>query len=78
MKKVITLALLALVPLACKKTGENEFEVEKPVIGTQTDTIRTPDIDVKMDSATVAVPNVDIRRDSATVKVPKVEVNKKP
>lgn len=76
MRKIIGVALLAFLPLACQKTGENEFEVERPVIGTQTDTVRTPDIDVRMDSATVSVPNVDVRRDSATIAVPKVDVKK--
>lgn len=76
MRKILGLALLAIVPLACKKTGEGEYEVEKPVVGTQTDTIHTPSVDVKMESATVAVPKVEVRRDSATVKVPKVEVKK--
>lgn len=76
MRKILGLALLAIVPLACKKTGEGEYEVEKPVVGTQTDTIRTPSVDVKMESTTVAVPKVEVRRDSATVKVPKVEVKK--
>ena len=74
MRKIFGLALLAIVPLACKKTGEGEYQVEKPVIGTQTDTIHTPSVDVRMDSATVAVPNVEVKRDSATIKVPKVDI----
>jgi hypothetical protein len=63
---------------ACKKTGENEFEVERPTVGTTTDTVRTPDVDVRMDTAKVTVPNVDVnvRKDTATVAVPKVDVKR--
>jgi hypothetical protein len=76
MKKTLCLVLAALLPLACKKTGENEYEVQKPVIGTQTDTVRVPDVNVNMDSARVAVPDVDVKRDSATVPVPKADVKR--
>jgi hypothetical protein len=44
----------------CTRTGEGEYEVERPVIGTTTDTIQTPTVDVHMDTATVRVPDVDI------------------
>jgi hypothetical protein len=75
MKKfVLAAAVLAISVTACKKTSENTYEVQKPVVGTQTDTIHTPDIDVTMDSTKVTVPNVDIHKDTATVKVPKVRV----
>lgn len=68
-------ALVAATTLAaCKKTGENTYEVERPVVGTTTDTVKTPDVDVRMDTAKITVPDVDVRRDTATVKVPKVEV----
>ena len=78
----ITIALVFAAALtACSKTSEGDLEVQKPVVGTQTDTVnlpKLPDVDVKMDSATVAVPNVDVKRDSVKVAVPKVEVKKKP
>jgi hypothetical protein len=73
-KLVVTAAVLALSVTACKKTSENTYEVQQPVVGTKTDTIHTPDIDVTMDSTKVTVPNVDIHKDTATVKVPKVRV----
>jgi hypothetical protein len=60
---------------ACKKTGPGEYEVQKPVVGTQTDTITTPTVTVGTDSATVAVPKVEVKKDSATIKVPTVKVN---
>ena len=69
-------AVLAVVSIsACKKTGEGEYQVEKPVVGTQTDTIHTPTVDVGTDTARVTVPNVDVRKDTAAIKVPTVKVN---
>jgi len=53
----------------CKKTGEGEFEVERPVVGTVTDTLNTPSIG--MDTATVLVPTVGM--DTQQVKVPTVK-----
>jgi hypothetical protein len=69
-------AVMAIVSIsACKKTGEGEYQVEKPVVGTQTDTIHTPTIDVGMDTAKVTVPKVQVKTDTAKIKVPTVKVN---
>lgn len=55
-------AVLAVVAIsACKKTGEGEYQVEKPVVGTVTDTINTPSIDVGKDTVAVTVPTVDVK-----------------
>jgi hypothetical protein len=59
---------------ACKKTGDGEYQVEKPVVGTQTDTIHTPTIQVGTETTTVAVPKV--RMDSAKIKTPTVKVKR--
>jgi len=59
---------------ACKKTGEGQYQIEKPVIGTQTDTIHTPTIDVGTETTTVAVPKV--KMDSAKIKTPTVTLKK--
>ena len=78
-KTALTLVLAALTAVAaCKKTGENEFQVETPDVDVSKDTttIRTPDVDVVKDTARVTVPNVDVRKDTATVTVPKVKVKK--
>ncbi|MGH2668890.1 MAG: hypothetical protein ACRDH5_07200 [bacterium] len=76
--RVLTIAgLAAVVAVAgCQKTGEREYEVEKPVIGTETDTIRTPDVDVGMRKDTINVPDVDVDVDKkkAEVNVPDVDV----
>ena len=68
-------AVMAVVSIsACKKTGEGQYQIEKPVIGTQTDTIHTPTIDVGTQTTTVAVPKV--KMDSAKIKTPTVTVKK--
>ena len=76
MRKVaVVAAVLAIVSVsACKKTGEGEYQVEKPVLGTQTDTIHTPTVDVGTQTTTVAVPKVVM--DSAKIKTPTVKVKK--
>jgi hypothetical protein len=76
--RVLTVAgLAALVAVAgCQKTGEREYEVEKPVIGTETDTVRTPDVDVGMKKDTINVPDVDVNKKKVEVKVPDVDVQK--
>jgi hypothetical protein len=71
-------AILAVVSIsACKKTGDGEYQVERPVIGTQTDTIHTPTVEVGTDTAHVTVPKVDVRKDTASVRVPTVNVKKR-
>ena len=77
MRKLAAIAaVMAVVSIsACKKTGEGEYQVEKPVVGTQTDTIHTPTIDVGVDTAKVTVPKVQVKTDTAKIKVPTVRVN---
>jgi hypothetical protein len=68
-------AVMAVVSIsACKKTGDGEYQVEKPVVGTQTDTIHTPTLQVGTETTTVAVPKV--KMDSAKIKTPVVKVKK--
>jgi hypothetical protein len=73
----IAVTLVALTSLAaCKKTGEGEYEVQKPVIGTTTDTVHTPSVEVGTDTHTVATPKVEVKKDSAKIVTPKVTVKK--
>ncbi|MCA1835331.1 MAG: hypothetical protein LC721_02900 [Actinobacteria bacterium] len=68
-------AVMAVVSIsACKKTGEGEYQVEKPVVGTQTDTIHTPSVEVGTDTAQVKVPKVQVKTDTTSIKVPTVKV----
>lgn len=83
MRKIaFAVALTAVATLgACKKTGEGSYEVEKPVIGTQTDTVHTPSVDVGTKTDTITTPTVGTKK--TEVKVPTVDVkspseNKKP
>lgn len=76
MRKLLALAILAASITACSKTKEGDLEVEKPVVGTVTDTLNIPSVDVTTDSVKVTVPEVSIKKDTATIKVPKVEIKK--
>ncbi|HEU4563245.1 MAG TPA: hypothetical protein VFS05_01305 [Gemmatimonadaceae bacterium] len=59
---VVTSAVLALAALAaCKKTGEGEYEVQKPVIGLETDTVHVPQVEVKKDTHVVVTPDVKVK-----------------
>jgi outer membrane protein assembly factor BamE (lipoprotein component of BamABCDE complex) len=48
----------------CKKTGEGEYQVEKPVIGTETDTVETPSVETGTVKDTISVPKVDVETPS--------------
>jgi hypothetical protein len=77
MRRAMLLATLAAVTAlgACKKTGENEMQVETPDVdvnvSTDTTTVRTPDVDVGTTQDTVVVtrPTVDVNQPS-TKKTP--------
>jgi hypothetical protein len=81
-KLAFAVALTAVSTLgACKKTGEGEYQVEKPVVGTTTDTVHTPSVDVGAKTDTITTPTVGTKK--TEVKVPSVDVkspneNKKP
>jgi len=73
----IAVTIAALTSLAaCKKTGEGEYEVQKPVIGTTTDTVHTPSVEVGTDTHTVVTPKVDVKKDTSKIVTPKVTVKK--
>jgi hypothetical protein len=57
---------------ACKKTGEGEYEVQKPTIGTTTDTVETPSVETGTVKDTLDVPTVGTEKKE--VEVPKVKV----
>lgn len=68
-------AIAAFVLTAgCKKTGEGEYQVEKPVIGSETDTVQTPSVETGTVKDTISVPDVDVNTEKKEVKVPKVDV----
>ena len=59
---------------ACKKTGEGEYQVDKPVIGTETDTVETPSVETGTVKDTISVPDVDVGTEKKEVDLPKVDV----
>jgi hypothetical protein len=63
-KLTLVVALGALTALsACKKTGEGQYEVQKPVVGTETDTVNTPSVETGTvkDTVTITRPTVDVK-----------------
>ncbi len=68
-------AVMALVATsACEKTGEGEYQVEKPVIGSETDTLHTPSVETGTVTDTINVPEVDVTTEKKEVKVPTVDI----
>ncbi len=74
MRKLTLAAGIAalVITSACKKTGEGEYQVEKPTLGTTTDTVETPSIETGTVKDTLNVPKVTTEKKE--VKVPKVDV----
>jgi hypothetical protein len=72
----LALGLVALLSAgaACRKTGEGEYEVQKPVVGTTTDTVHTPTVETGTVKDTITVPKV--KTEKKEVNVPTVDVKK--
>ncbi len=68
-------AIAAFALSACEKTGEGEYEVQKPVIGSETDTVETPSVETGSVKDTLSVPDVDVGTEKKEVTVPDVDVN---
>jgi hypothetical protein len=74
-KLTLAVSIAALCTLsACKKTGEGQYEVQKPVVGTESDTVNTPSVETGTVKDTISVPKVETEKKEVTV--PKVEVKK--
>ncbi len=78
MRNVTLAAAIAaiLAVSACEKTGEGEYKVEKPVVGTETETVETPSIETGTATDTISVPDVDVdvNTEKKEVKVPTVDI----
>ena len=74
MRKLTLAAGIAALVItgACKKTGEGEYEVQKPTVGTTTDMVETPSVETGTVKDTLTVPTVGTEKKE--VNVPKVEV----
>ena len=73
---LIGAALLALPLAACKKTGDNQYQVETPTIGTDTHTVTTPSVDVGTKIDTINTPVVGTKKDTLIVSKPVVGTQK--
>lgn len=77
MRKLIIGAVILTLPLAaCKKTGENEYQVETPKVTTETQTITTPDIDLGTKKDTINTPVVGTVPETLIVQKPVVGTKK--
>ena len=77
-KTLLGVALLVLPLAACKKTGENEYQVKTPDVNVSTDshTVRTPDVDVGSKLDTLNVPTVGTKKDTIVIDKPVVGTKK--
>jgi hypothetical protein len=75
-KMLLGAALLALPLSACTKTGENEYQVKTPEIGTDTHTVRTPDVDLGTKKDTISTPVVGTKPETLIVNKPVVGTKK--
>ena len=79
MRKTLLSAALLVLPLAaCKKTGENEFQVKTPDVDVSADshTVKTPDVDVGSKIDTINTPVVGTKKDTIIVDKPVVGTKK--
>jgi hypothetical protein len=75
-KTLLGVALLVLPLAACKKTGENEYQVKTPTVGTETKTVTTPDVDVGSKKDTINTPVVGTQKETLIVNKPVVGTKK--
>lgn len=73
---LIGAAILALPLAACKKTGDNQYQVQTPTIGTDTHTVTTPSVDVGTKVDTLNTPVVGTKKDTLIVDKPVVGTKK--
>jgi hypothetical protein len=66
------LIVIAVVLTACKKTGDNQYEVVRP--GLVVDTVNTPTVTTKTD--TVTTPTIGTTKDTIIVDKPVVGTKK--
>lgn len=75
-KLLVAAAILAVSVVACKKTDSGDLEVEKPVVGTVTDTLNIPSVEVGTDTTNVTVPKVEVSKDTVGVKTPSIKIKR--
>ena len=73
-KMLVGLALLSLPLAACKKTGDNTYQVQTPTVGTDTHTVTTPSVEMQKD--TINTPVVGTKPDTVIIQKPVVGTKK--
>ena len=77
MRKLLLGAVILSLPLsACKKTGDNQYQVQTPTIGTDTHTVTTPSVDVGTRKDTINTPVVGTKPDTVIIQKPVVGTKK--
>ena len=77
MRKMLLGAVMLSLPLAaCKKTGDNQYQVQTPTIGTDTHTVTTPSVDVGTRIDTISTPVVGTKKDTIIIDKPVVGTKK--
>ena len=71
-KILLGAALLALPLGACKKTGDNQYQVETPHVNVSTDThtVVTPTVETGTRTDTISTPVVGTKKDTIVVDKP--------
>jgi hypothetical protein len=75
--RTLTLATIIVTAFGlagCTKTGDGEYEIRRPVIGTKTDTLRAPTVETGTVKDTITVPKVTTEKKE--VNLPKVKVRR--
>ena len=77
MRKMLLGAVILCLPIAaCKKTGDNQYQVQTPTIGTDTHTVTTPSVDVGTKTDTISTPVVGTKKDTIVIDKPVVGTKK--
>lgn len=77
MRKMLLGAVILTLPLAaCKKTGDNQYQVQTPTIGTDTHTVTTPSVDIGSRKDTINTPVVGTKPDTVIIQKPVVGTKK--
>jgi hypothetical protein len=77
MRKMLLGAVILTLPIAaCKKTGDNQYQVQTPTIGTDTHTVTTPSVDVGTKSESISTPVVGTKKDTIVIDKPVVGTKK--
>ena len=78
MRNIFMLTTLALSLAGCTKTGDGEYEVDRPVVGSEKDTIIVDKPVVGTTKDTIRTPTIDVgtTEDTIIVKRPTVDVDR--